>query len=268
MLPNLKWMPSTSPNPGADHMPFWETILPIDDPFWDQHRPGDRWNCKCSLTSTDEPTTPVPSVNSSPKGGGREGATPQKGLENNPGKDAAAFSDKHPYIANAYPGAKDAVKKVVNEMEGVYKEVATKQGRVRIHPKHGKNEVLQNTDIAVFLADKHAYDIELLPKIEGQKSADTYNHTLQKKQEYKVNATASYNSIDRLIREAKNQADSIVLRIDSEIALGTLRDAVQDRVNRARNITDITLIQNGKDVTYTREQIIDQTFKIQPEDFK
>lgn len=268
VLPNLKWMPSTSPNPGADHMPFWGTILPIDDPFWDQHRPGDRWNCKCSLTSTDEPTTPVPSVNSSPKGGGREGAAPQRGLENNPGKDAKLFAASHPYIANAYPGAKDAVKKVVNEMEGVYKEVATKQGRVRIHPKHGKNEVLQNTDIAVFLADKHAYDIELLPKIEGQKSADTYNHTLQKKQEYKVNATASYNSIDRLIRDAKNQADSIVLRIDSEITLGTLRDAVQDRVNRARNITDITLIQNGKDVTYTREQIIDQTFKIQPEDFK
>ncbi len=45
-------------------------------------------------------------------------------------------------------------------------------------------------------------------------------------------------------------------------------DPFWDRVNRARNITDITLIQNGKDVTYTREQIIDQTFKIQPEDFK
>lgn len=96
VLPNLKWMPSTSPNPGADHMPFWGTILPIDDPFWDQHRPGDRWNCKCSLTSTDEPTTPVPSVavSQQPKN------TPQKGLENNPGKDAAVFSDKHPYFPN------------------------------------------------------------------------------------------------------------------------------------------------------------------------
>ena len=94
VLPNLKWMPSTSPNPGADHMPFWGTILPIDDPFWDQHRPGDRWNCKCSLTSTDEPPTPVPSVavSQQPKN------TPQRGLENNPGKDAAVFSDKHPYF--------------------------------------------------------------------------------------------------------------------------------------------------------------------------
>lgn len=59
VLPNLKWMPSTSPNPGADHMPFWGTILPIDDPFWDQHRPGDRWNCKKRKTTSD-PKAPRP----------------------------------------------------------------------------------------------------------------------------------------------------------------------------------------------------------------
>lgn len=57
VLPNLKWMPSTSPNPGADHQLFWNTVRPINDPFWNEHRPGDRWNCKCSLTSTDEPCT-------------------------------------------------------------------------------------------------------------------------------------------------------------------------------------------------------------------
>ncbi len=115
VLPNLKWMPSTSPNPGADHMPFWGTILPIDDPFWDQHRPGDRWNCKCSLTSTDEPTTPVPSVavSQQPKN------TPQRGLENNPGKDAAVFSDKHPYFpksCNACPFYKSEFKAKLKQL--------------------------------------------------------------------------------------------------------------------------------------------------------
>ena len=56
VLPNLKWMPSTSVTPGADHQIFWGTIRPIDDPFWNEHRPGDRWNCKCTLSSTDEKT--------------------------------------------------------------------------------------------------------------------------------------------------------------------------------------------------------------------
>ena len=91
VLPNLKWMPSTSANPGADHRPFWGTIRPIDDKFWKEHRPGDRWNCKCSLSSTDEPATPLP--NDIPAS-----SQPQPGLSGNPGQDAAVFSDDHPYF--------------------------------------------------------------------------------------------------------------------------------------------------------------------------
>lgn len=93
ILPNLKWMPSTSIHPGADHQVFWGTIRPIDDAFWNMHRPGDRWNCKCSLSATDEPVTKLPF-------GIQENGNPQNGLESNPGKDGALFSDKHPYFPN------------------------------------------------------------------------------------------------------------------------------------------------------------------------
>lgn len=104
ILPNLEWMPSTSANPGADHIDFWGTILPINHPFWSVHRPGDRWNCKCSLSATDEPPTGAPQGSTAPKD------QPAPGLDNNPGQDGKLFSDTHPYIANAYEGAKDAVK--------------------------------------------------------------------------------------------------------------------------------------------------------------
>lgn len=112
ILPNLKWMPSTSIHPGNDHKIFWGTVRPIDDPFWDIHRPGDRWNCKCGLTSTDEPVTEV-----SQDTVRKERA--HDGLENNPGKDGKLFSDKHPYMSEAYPGAKEAVDALtgrINEM--------------------------------------------------------------------------------------------------------------------------------------------------------
>lgn len=92
ILPNLKWVPSTSPNPGEDHRPFWNTVLPVDHPFWDKHRPGDRWNCKCDLTSTDEPETDVQDDDGTNKD------KPQRGLEDNPGKTQAVFSDSHPYF--------------------------------------------------------------------------------------------------------------------------------------------------------------------------
>ena len=96
ILPNLKWLPSTSPNPGADHRPFWNTILPVDHPFWDRHRPGDRWNCKCDLTSTDEPATSVP--DSPVPDGSPSGNDPQPGLKDNPGKTQSVFSEDHPYF--------------------------------------------------------------------------------------------------------------------------------------------------------------------------
>ena len=93
VLPNLKWVPSTSPNPGADHRIYWGTILPVDHPFWSRHRPGDRWNCQCSLESTDEPATGIRHEDAvDPRKNG-----PQKGLKDNPGKTGNLFGQDHPY---------------------------------------------------------------------------------------------------------------------------------------------------------------------------
>lgn len=115
VLPNLRWMPSTSLHPGADHKIFWDTVRPVDDPFWDQHRPGDRWNCKCTLSSTDDPETPVPTIPNEPAP--PTGTSPHAGLDNNPGKDGKIFSDSHPYIANAYQGAKKAVNRFIKKLK-------------------------------------------------------------------------------------------------------------------------------------------------------
>lgn len=110
VFPNVRWMPTTSITPDPLHQHYWETklTLPVNHPFWDEHHPGDRWNCKCSLMQTDEP------VNAS----GLEGWTPplpMPGLDNNPAKDGKLFSDTHPYVTEAYPGAREAVEKVVRK---------------------------------------------------------------------------------------------------------------------------------------------------------
>lgn len=101
---NVRWMPTTSPQQDPLHRQYWEKklTLPINHPFWEKHRPGDRWNCKCTLQQTDEPVNdevirdfyPVPQ---------------QKGLDNNPADDGKLFSDSHPYITKAYAGAQAAV---------------------------------------------------------------------------------------------------------------------------------------------------------------
>lgn len=95
VLPNLRWMPSTSVHPGEDHRRYWGTIRSIDDDFWSHHRPGDRWNCKCTLSNTDEPVTPLP------KGQEKVADNPQPGLKGNPGTTAQLFSDDHPYFPDS-----------------------------------------------------------------------------------------------------------------------------------------------------------------------
>jgi len=184
ILPNLKWLPSTSPNPGEDHRPFWNTIIPIDHPFWDQHRPGDRWNCKCDLTSTDEPPTDVPSVatESQPQN------TPQSGLMSNPGKTAEVFSDDHPYFptdcrhcAFYKPGTKarlqnifQAQKKDCNHCQYVNTSIDQAKGIDKQRMEERRAEYLR------YLNDTDYKDVEYHEESGGVK-ATHINHTFDDK---------------------------------------------------------------------------------------
>ena len=127
VFPHLRWMPTTSPNQDPLHRQYWESklTLPMNHPFWDEHRPGDRWNCKCTLEQTDEPANdkvirdfyPVPQ---------------QPGLDNNPGKDGKLFSDSHPYITTAYTGAQAAVTSLLQPPKVITKRQKTDQEKQEI----------------------------------------------------------------------------------------------------------------------------------------
>lgn len=91
VMPNLRWMPTTSPDPETTHEALWQKRLnlPVDDPFWTKHHPGDHWNCKCSLEANDDAVVRPEDISAD---------KPQPGLDNNPGKDGHIFNDTHPYF--------------------------------------------------------------------------------------------------------------------------------------------------------------------------
>lgn len=97
ILPNLRWMPTTSVSPENVHKGYWTSrlTLPVDDPFWQDNHPANRWNCKCSLEATSDKadTGHVAEM-------ARQDSTAQQGLENNP-RDGHLFSDKHPYFPDS-----------------------------------------------------------------------------------------------------------------------------------------------------------------------
>ena len=139
VLPNIRWMPTTSITPDPLHEHYWtkKLTLPVNHPFWQEHRPGDRWNCKCSLMQTDEP------VNASALDGWTP-PLPQPGLDNNPAQDGQIFSDTHPYFTEAYPGAQQAVN---NLMKG-------RQPFVAKTVEEARDFILKN------IADRCEFDIK------------------------------------------------------------------------------------------------------------
>jgi hypothetical protein len=118
LYPNLEWLPSTSIEPRDEHRKFYGLVLPINDPFWQTHYPGNLWNCKCGITNTDkEPSKRTPTAN----------YTPPQGLEENPASTGALFSNKNMYVKNAYRGAEEAVerhvrKEILNDAKEVLRD--------------------------------------------------------------------------------------------------------------------------------------------------
>lgn len=233
VLPNLEWIPSSSVHPGADHRVFWGTVLPIDHPFWKEHRPGDRWNCKCSLRNTDKEPTTVP------KGTSNDEAN--RGLENNPGKDGKLFSDKHPYMAENCgtcpfgngklwalaagnkkncatckrlaeaepPMSKDTLQKRYGKKWQVDYFDEKSKGFIVIEEGHGQSERVQNVKTAKPLA-KDGGKIELIRqktiRIDGQKKKiKSYDANVNgEKWEFKY--TEHYEKLDKTIGTKANQA--------------------------------------------------------------
>ena len=194
VLPNLKWIPSTSPHPGADHEVFWNTVRPLDDPFWDEHRPGDRWNCKCSLEATDEPATAGRRV---PKGSPKD--EPSPGLDNNPGKDAHLFSDTNPYVVHGYPEIREwAKEELVGKQMPVpglgapisFTSTGIKEALNQPH-KHllAKNEAVRNIESLI----KRGKYVRFDPDVKGNQMVKGYHYY-----QIEINGEPSYVVIREL----------------------------------------------------------------------
>ncbi len=173
VLPNLRWMPTTSPEPDNLHRQYWQArlTLPVGHPFWESHRPGDRWNCKCSLRQTGEP------ANAEAVAGFRP-VPPAPGLDGNPADDGKIFSASHPYFTKAHPGAEEAVEKTVKQRA---KDLLSKQrdelkeksrflvNTVLRNEAFGKNVSVSMSGIKEWLNQPHKWIMEknaMLPEIE------------------------------------------------------------------------------------------------------
>jgi hypothetical protein len=235
LFPNLKWMPTTSVYIGEDHRPFWDpvsVIRPIDDPFWNEHRPGDRWNCKCSLQATQEPVTAVPDSGENEK--------PAPGLKGNPAKEGKIFGDSHPYQKQATRRAKTAVKKfIARQPDNRITEKTFKSGGVlQVQGEQNPNERKKNLEAYTFLAKEHGKQYRLLGiRRDGRTNPDALN--LQTKQ-YSDAKTAKSTNLNNVItngakKAARQGAEEVYYILKEKPSESELKKALHSAFGDNRN---------------------------------
>ncbi len=277
-----------------EHAALNRVTLPMSDPFWETYYPPNGWSCRCSAVQVlkwkYDKTDPKEAMDR-----GKEALDGERYniFRFNSGKQQKAVPDYNPYTirrCNDCDVAKGGDIKLANYIpEGdlcaaciktrtcwerkqkdspeVFYECETKRGKVRVSSKHGKTEKKENVRVATYLAEKHRYEIDLVANPSDRKTADSLNRTLGIEQEYKVNALPTKSSIDNLIRKGAKQAHDLVLFVDSDISLSELSSALHDRVRRT-DIHSIMVVVDGKDKTYTYDEIVANGFKIRQADLK
>ncbi len=117
LFPNVRWLPSRAVDPREVHRKYYNTVRALTDPWWKTHYPGCLWNCQCDMENTADPIThigdrPVIPGETSTK---EEGPATVPGLDRNPAFTGSIFTDNHPYVQKAYPGAGEAVEQFIGK---------------------------------------------------------------------------------------------------------------------------------------------------------
>ncbi len=284
---NLQYRTQRDDKVRPEHAALDRVTLPPSDPFWEEFYPPNGWNCRCTVVQVRKSKYPVTNHDEAMRLGDEALQRDTKGMFRfNPGIEGKSFPDYNPYTVrkcSTCPVAKGgksgslaafipdnqvcAACMLVRQMQGYYKDIPVKRGRLRIHSGHGVAEAEENIGIARYLAEKYGHKIDLLANPDNEKSADSFNHTLGYKQEYKCNSTATKGAIDSALRKGSRQATHIVLKIGSDIELSELTRGIKGRVSQSK-IDEVIVIRGGRDITLSREMILSKAFKLRQEDFK
>ena len=129
-------------------------------------------------------------------------------------------------------------------------------GYVEIHVSHPDHESGRNIETAVFLA-KRGFKVRLLPinNTPGVKNPDEYLIDEQLIIEFKHNYTPTASAIENEVRDAKKQADYILLHVMSELTAETLIKGLRLHIHRAPNVKQVWLIFEAELYQLSPEEI-------------
>ena len=283
VLPNLRWVPSTAAEPNAEHMAYWNTVLPVNHPFWSQHKPGDRWGCQCSLEATDDPVTKSPTS--------IDHADP--GLDNNPGKDGRIFSESHPYFPDSCQDCpfnkggvsglftnkakdcyscqyvpcfdkmslKDKLDSLQNASSSEYgkilesiissREFKPVEGHPNVFamPSDERTSLLPIADKAV----KHGNAVYIMANPKGSKSMDFVFKKNGNIKGYEKKNASGKNSIGNRLEESSSQARRVLINMETNYNPRLLINEIKRHFEYDENCIEVLIYKGGKEISIDRQ---------------
>lgn len=273
-MTNLQYRTALDDKVRPEHAALEGVTLPMSDPFWDTAFPPNGWNCRCHVIPVLKEDFPL--SNSQRAQDAFDDMTQGKAsiFRYNPGKEGVIFPPHHPYYG------KRGYKHCLNphlatslgdnlECDIIYNilhnegniEIPTEKGKVVETPQINKTERDKNINTAKYLANTHGYEIYVLSDVKKkdgyQHSADSYNATLKRFEEYKHIEKNTFNSFDRNLRKAAKQANNVVFVINGDYNKGDLENAIKGRFNAYKNLESIRIIHNYEtDILISRDAVI------------
>lgn len=163
VYPNLKYLPSLSPNPRDSHKKWYGVVKPIDDAFWTNAFPPNGWNCKCRVEQTrdDADETEI------------EAPAPIKGIDGNAGKSKNIYSRDHSFIEDCKN--KEEVKKylsILRENNTAVIKMKVGKNAVMIDANADSDDLYKNLIFAKATVEMFKKDFEINDHIEGRKNPE------------------------------------------------------------------------------------------------
>lgn len=257
LFPNFKWLPSTSPHPRETHRAFYGMVFAGNDSFLQHNFPGNEWNCKCRITSTDEEPTnkKVKAASDAPPG-----------LDENPAFSGAIYSKSHPYFTNTYPGADKAVNTLLNNGYKSVKEYKN-GGKVLIHELVNKkdpdykdlynvsNFFAKDGKIAKILPKLHYKDVkynEIYGNLKGSKYEGKcpdieVNGNFIEYESFKRPFTAK--KISRMLSHGIKQSNKLILDNRKGASIRYIKKIIEDRIRIGQRIDEVWIYEKGGKLT-------------------
>ena len=193
VMVNVRWLPSRAAHPREAHMPYYNRVWSMSDPFWGMNSPGTLWGCMCGMEPTDDP----------PSDGKVDRIPASPGLDNNPGVSGELFTRTHPYFKGLGRTLEKQAKRL--ELNNSWITTAGDGGyAVRTSRGHNKVETKPNRALAERLTAIDKGNIDLLGVEHSGISYDAFRHGRNQHWEFKTPTGGNIkNAIQNELKGAK-----------------------------------------------------------------